>query len=542
MANQQSQIPNLKSKIFLYGPPGSGKSTLGRQMAEALKLPFFDLDERIQSRVGKSIPEIFAQHGEAGFRRLEKDEVSSILEQEWGIIALGGGALLDAENREQVSSAGPILCLTAPFEMLLARLEASSEARPLLADEVQDGIAARLMRLLAGRAEHYQSFALQLDTSTESPRDLAWEAQVKLGAFHVSGMGNPAHGDPSDPRSQGYDVSVQRRSLEGLGEAMCQRALQGPIALVSDENVAGLHLHKPLRSLQEAGFAVQPIVVPSGEGSKDISTLTFLWEAFVELGLERGSTVIALGGGVVGDLAGFAAATYKRGVPWVAVPTTLLAMVDASLGGKTAIDLLKGKNLVGAFHAPRIVLNDPLTLLTLPAEELRAGMAEVVKASIIGDPSLFNLCAQGWEEVQANLDPIVRRSIAVKIKVIEADPFERGERAALNLGHTIGHAVELVSEFGLKHGEAIAIGMVAEARLAEVIGLTEKGLAEQVEGVLHSLGLPTRIPENLDKHAIREAIYRDKKLAGGKVHFALPAKIGTVKVGVVIEEATWSQL
>lgn len=542
MANQQSKIYNLQSSIFLYGPPGSGKSTLGRQLAEGLKLPFFDLDERIQSRAGKSIPEIFAEGGEAGFRRLEKDEVKAILDQEWGVIALGGGALLDPEILDQISSAGPILCLTAPFKTLLARLEATAKVRPLLADEAQDGNAVHLKRLLEDRADHYRSFDHQLDTANGAPADLAWEAQVLLGAFHVSGMGNVAQGDRADPHAAGYDVRVQALGLEGLGEAMRRRGLQGPVALVSDENVAALHLHKALKSLQEAGYAVQPIIVPPGEASKDISTLTFLWEAFVALSLERGSSVVALGGGVVGDLAGFAAATYKRGVPWVVAPTTLLAMVDASLGGKTAIDLLQGKNLVGAFHAPRMVISDPVTLGTLPEAELRSGMAEVVKAGIIGDPSLFSLCAQGWEAVQANLDPLVRRSMAVKIKVIEADPFERGARAALNLGHTIGHAIELVSDFGLKHGEAIAIGLVAEAHLAEVMGLAQQGLAEEIEDVLKSLGLPTQMPEGLDVQAFRKAVLHDKKLAGGKVRFALPVKIGSVKVGVEIEEAKWSQL
>jgi 3-dehydroquinate synthase len=421
----------------------------------------------------------------------------------------------------------------------VARLAATSEERPLLASNNSDGdLGAALQALLARRSEHYASFPLQLDTGSADTASVVWEAQILLGAFHVSGMASSAAGMPEDPRGLGYDVRVQAGGLAALGEALRVRGLRGPLALVTDENVAALHLHRPLKSLHEADYPSQPIVVPAGEESKDISTLTFLWEAFLEMGLERGSTVVALGGGVVGDLAGFAAASYKRGVPWVAAPTTLLAMADSSLGGKTGIDLRQGKNLVGAFHAPRLVLSDPSTLDTLPEEELRAGLAEVVKAGIIGDPALFNKCSEGWAAVQSDWDEVVRRAMAVKIQVIEADPFEHGRRAALNLGHTVGHAVELAANFAMKHGQAVAIGMVVEARLAERVGLAEKGLAEEIAVVLRGLGLPTEVPAGLDKRAILEGMQVDKKRAGGKVRFALPVRVGEVRVGVEVERLT----
>ncbi|HEY5571615.1 MAG TPA: 3-dehydroquinate synthase [Anaerolineales bacterium] len=532
----KSVLHNLKSKIFLYGPPGSGKSTLGIKLAESLRLPFYDLDEHIQSEAGMTIPEIFQEESEAGFRRREKAQLEKVLTKDWGVIALGGGAMLDAASRKMASSAGPVLCLAAPFETLLARLAATSEERPLLVTNDADrDLGAGLRALLAQRSEHYATFPLQLDTSSADTASLVWEAQILLGTFHVSSMASSAGGIPEDPRGLGYDVRVQAGGLPALGEALRVRGLRGPIALVSDENVAALHLHRPLKSLHEAGYPSQPIVVPAGEDSKDISTLTFLWEAFLEMGLERGSTVVALGGGVVGDLAGFAAASYKRGVPWVAAPTTLLAMADSSLGGKTGIDLRQGKNLVGAFHAPRLVLSDPNTLDTLPEEELRAGLAEVVKAGIIGDPALFNKCAEGWEAVQSDWDEVVRRAMAVKIRVIEADPFEHGPRAALNLGHTVGHAVEMAANFAMKHGQAVAIGMVVEAHLAERVGLAEKGLAEEIAGVLRGLGLPTEVPAGLDKRAILEGMQVDKKRAGGKVRFALPVRVGEVRVGVEVE-------
>jgi 3-dehydroquinate synthase len=256
----------------------------------------------------------------------------------------------------------------------------------------------------------------------------------------------------------------------------------------------------------------------------------------LQAGLERGSPVVALGGGVVGDLAGFAAATFLRGVPWIAVPTTLLAMVDASLGGKTAIDLPQGKNLVGAFHPPRLVLADPGTLATLPRVELRSGMAEVVKAGLIGDAILFQQCGRGWDYIEAHWSEILRRAVAVKIRIIQDDPFESGARAALNLGHTLGHALERASEFGLRHGEAVAIGLVAEARLAERIGLAESGLSESIAGVLKTIGLPVEIPPDFDRRSLLAPLSVDKKRAAGSVRFSLPERVGSVHTGIQLPE------
>jgi 3-dehydroquinate synthase len=267
-----------------------------------------------------------------------------------------------------------------------------------------------------------------------------------------------------------------------------------------------------------------------GEEYKNLETVLFLWKSFLKNGLDRKSMVIALGGGVIGDLAGFAASTYMRGIDWIAIPTTLLAMVDASLGGKTGFDLPEGKNLIGSFHPPKMVLADPSLLLTLPERELRSGLAEVVKHGIISDPELFALCSRGLHWVKDNLEEIVKRAMAVKIKVIEDDPYEKGFRAALNFGHTVGHAVELVSKFQLRHGEAIAIGMVAETRYAEKIGLARKGLTDQISGVLSTIGLPVRIPQELAREEIIQAMRIDKKKSDQIVRFALPVEIGHVEL------------
>jgi shikimate kinase/3-dehydroquinate synthase len=517
-----NEIKRPHSSIFLYGPPGSGKSTLGNRLAEALGVPFIDLDERIESQAGTSIPEIFASQGEAHFRRWERELLVELVSNQpgGGVIALGGGALLDPANRQLVEDHGRVLFLDLPEEALASRIPGDGQGRPLLAGDA----AARLRHLLEERGEHYASFPLRLDIATLETDQAVWEAQVLLGRFQVEGMG------------KGYEVRVDEGGLDALGELFRSQELGGPVAVVSDENVAPLYLERVQGALLEAGYTVHPVVIPAGEQHKTMDTVSELWAAFLLVGLDRGSTVLALGGGVVGDLAGFAAATYMRGVPWVVVPTSLLAMVDASMGGKTGADLPQGKNLVGAFHAPRLVLADPETLATLPEVEWINGMAEVLKHGVIADRALFELCAEGLGVVRANLSEVVRRGMAVKVRIIQEDPFEGGRRAALNLGHTVGHGVELASGFRLRHGEAVSIGMVAEARLSEVLGLGEAGLADTLAEALSNLGLPVAIPPELDRREIIAAMRYDKKRAGGKVRFALPRRIGEVQVGVEIDD------
>ena len=514
--------------LFLYGPPCAGKTSLGARLAERLRLPFYDLDGLIEAGQGSSIEQIFAGQGEPGFRKIESAALAELLECPPGLVALGGGSLLDAGNRTRVERAGKVLCLQAGLDALADRLRASAAVRPLLAGEP----VTRLEKLMSQRAGHYDSFDLRLDTSRLQPEETLEAAMLELGVFWVEGMG------------AGYPARVLAGGLGQAGALLRQAGLRGPLALVCDHNLAGLHAPQVEDSLQAAGYTVHRVVIPAGEQHKNLSSLAALWEDFLAAGLERGSTVVALGGGVTGDLAGFAAATYLRGVAWANLPTSLLAMVDASLGGKTGIDLPQGKNLAGAFHPPALVLADPGALDTLPPGELRSGLAEVVKHGLIGDPSLFDLCAGGFDGVQSNWETIVRRSMAVKIRVIQADPYERGLRAVLNLGHTIGHAVEQASQYRLRHGEAVAIGLAAETRLAERLGLAETGLAEQVAAVLQALGLPDRIPPGLDPAAIREAMRLDKKRTDGLVRFSLPVRVGETRhgIGVAADEALWEEV
>jgi 3-dehydroquinate synthase len=500
--------------IFLYGPPGTGKSTVGKRIANNLKLSFIDLDRVIETNAGMSIPQIMETQGVPAFRDMETAALKSLTplpspngsgkgERE-AVIALGGGALLQDENRVIAESNGKVILLMAELETLLERLHYEEGNRPLLAGDLRE----KLSSLLAKRGEHYNSFPMLIHVDGKTASQNAHLIQVMLGRHHLSAMGE-------------YDVTVG-----DVGHALSVTNLQNPI-IVTDENVAKFHLEKIRQAVgQESKF----VIVPAGEEHKTLETISLLWKSFLENGLDRKSTVIALGGGVVGDMAGFAASTYMRGINWIAVPTTLLSMVDASLGGKTGFDLPEGKNLIGAFYPPKLVLADPSLLLTLPERELRSGMAEVVKHGIISDPELFSLCARGLDWVKNNLEEVVKHAMAVKIKVIEDDPYEKGFRAALNLGHTVGHAVELVSKFNLRHGEAIAIGTVAEAKYSARVGLAAVGLVDAVTESFQALGLPIQIPEEMPRGEIIRAMRVDKKKNAKAIRFALPVEIGRVEL------------
>ena len=498
--------------IFLYGPPGTGKSTIGKLLAQRLNLTFIDLDRVIEAKAGMTIPQIMEQQGEMAFRNLETAALKSLtpppLPQGEGqgvresIIALGGGALLREENRTLAESQGDVLLLQAEIETILKRLNESPSKRPLLAGDMRD----KLTTLLARRSEHYASFPLRVAVTDQPAEDNARQVQIVLGRHHLSAMGE-------------YDVIVN--SVERVANS-----LDGNL-IVTDANIAPHHLAKIQHAL---GRDVPAVILPAGEEHKNLDTVSRLWKAFLENGLDRKNTVIALGGGVISDLTGFAAATYMRGINWLCIPTTLLSMVDASIGGKTGFDLPEGKNLIGSFHPPRLVLADPSLLLTLPDRELRSGMAEVVKHGILSDPHLFAMCQRGMDWVEANLEDVVKHAMAVKIQVIEEDPYEKGIRAALNLGHTVGHAVELVSQFKLSHGESVAIGMVVEAAYAARVGITSPGVVEAIESTLSNLGLPTRIPADMPREKIIQAMRVDKKKTAGAIRFALPVEIGRVEL------------
>jgi 3-dehydroquinate synthase len=297
----------------------------------------------------------------------------------------------------------------------------------------------------------------------------------------------------------------------------------------------GLFYAAPLvAALQSHNILCHTIEIQEGEKSKTLETVSSIYDRLVAARAERGATVIALGGGVVGDIAGFVAATFLRGLDLVQVPTTLLAMVDSSIGAKVGVDHPLGKNLIGAWKMPRGVISDTNTLATLPESEWQAGMAEVAKHGIIGDPELFQILSS--TTARQHVEEWLPRAIQVKADIVAGDPFERGDRAKLNLGHTFGHALEQLSHYELRHGDAVAIGLVCAARLAVLHGLADHETAERIERLIRHLQLPTRIPRQLCPGAILEAMQTDKKRVNGHLRFVLPRRIGQVKVVNDVED------
>lgn len=344
-----------------------------------------------------------------------------------------------------------------------------------------------------------------------------------------------------------YEISVESGALRRVGERMERLGLGRRAVLVTHPEVHALYGEVVIGSVRATGREVEVALVPSGEASKCVRELQRLWEEFARLQLDRRTAVLALGGGVIGDLAGFAAATYLRGLDLVQLPTTLLAQVDASVGGKTAIDLPAGKNLVGAFHQPRWVAADVATLASLPQRELRAGLAEVIKYGVIADADLFAFLERERDRILAGdpdaLTEIVLRSCQIKAEVVRQDEREDGLRAVLNYGHTIGHAVEAVAGYsGLRHGECVAIGMTAAAMLAARLGLFSDAEAKRQRALLQSYGLPVTLPPDQSVEAILAAMRWDKKARDGELRFVLPERIGAVRFGCPVPPGTIAQV
>lgn len=511
------------ANVVITGFMGAGKSKVGLEVARRLGREFLDMDTLIEQRVGMSIPEIFAQRGEAFFRQQERELCQELAKGHGLVIATGGGALIPEENRQALSASGLLVCLACNVGEILRRL-AQAEDRPLL--DVADR-RERIETLLAKRRESYSRIPHQIDTTGLTVEEVVGMVIELLESEAV--VERIAVRTPTGS----YEIHLGEGLLARVGELAWEQGLRGRGALVTNPTVGDLYASPVAESLREAGF--EPVIcqVPDGEAHKTLDTVRSLYDQFIAGGLDRYGAVLALGGGVIGDMAGFAAATYMRGVPLVQLPTTLLAMVDASVGGKVAVDHPRGKNLIGAFKQPELVVIDPLALATLDEADMRSGWAEVIKAGVIGSPSLFKHLEERGDEPSL---PVITEAIRVKVAIVEEDPYEKGRRAVLNLGHTFGHALELLSGFTLRHGEAVSIGLVAAVRTAVALGLCDDTVEGRLAALLQRFGLPTRY-EGYEPVEIWRAMATDKKKRGKKLRFVLPRAIGQVVVTDQVPQA-----
>jgi 3-dehydroquinate synthase len=535
------------ANLILAGFMGVGKSTVGRLCARQLGLTFVDTDEEIVRREGMSIPAIFERHGEAYFRALERELAQELAQRGGCVIATGGGMIVNDDNRNTLLMSGVGVCLTATPDVILRRVggEAAAQSRPMLRG---DDVTARITHLLKERTPKYAQMHYHVDTSQRTSRDVAAvvteiysDEQARI-TVNIPDAG--AH----------YDIVIGDGILDQLGFMLAGRGWNAPFNILSDKITSSFHGGRVLQAMARVGMNASIHTMQSGEAHKTLASVERMYAALSEWGAERASPVIALGGGVVGDTTGFAAATYLRGVPFVQVPTTLLAMADSSIGGKVGVDTAFGKNLVGAFKQPDIVVIDTGTLLTLPIREIRCGMAEIVKSVLISgaEPYAhlrtwlantpmsaaepFHTGEDGW--ITSDLINSLVDSILMKRAVVQEDPFEKGKRAWLNLGHTFGHGIEAWSKFQLKHGEAVALGMVCAARLSRDMGFCSAAFAEEIIETLRWAGLPTTMAEvytftdrlSFDMDAIWALMMKDKKKRAGRLRFVLIRAPGDVFV------------
>lgn len=505
--------------VVITGFMGSGKSSVGREVAQRLGRPFVDMDALIEEREGAPIPEIFTQRGEAYFRKVEKDLCRELAAKRGLVIATGGGTLLPIENRRLMEKRGWVICLAADIKELLERIPKDG-SRPLLKGDY--GAEA----ILAERCQAYAQIAIQIDTTGLTIAQVA-ELIVALVEAQPDLEGSPRFDQLSVQTPTGpYPILLGHGLLPHLGSLLAERGVEGSVAVVTNEMIGPLYSPVVITSLKRAGFRSSLFTVPDGERYKTLETARSLYGRFLGAGVDRTSIVLALGGGVITDLAGFVAASYMRGLPPVMVPTTLLAMVDASIGGKVGVDLPQGKNLIGAFKQPVCIIADLDTLNTLPQEEWHNGHVEIIKAAIIGSPALFEHLERGGF---GEIDGCVKEAMEVKVAIVEEDPYEGGPRAKLNLGHTFGHALEVVSGFTLPHGQAVSIGLAMAARLACNLGLCSPELERRIVACLERFDLPTGY-RTYDPLTIWGAMSADKKRRSQKLRFVLPRQLGQVSV------------
>ena len=540
------------NRIFLIGFSGTGKSAVGRSVARLLGWAFADADELIVERADKSIDRIFADDGEPAFRRLERDIIVEMTTRERVVISTGAGSVMHDDSLGTMLASGLVVALEAHPETIYKRLSSIAEedgaeamVRPMLRSGGSDDPLGRIESLKRERQWAYARAHWTVTTDAMSAEQAAHEvvrAWRKLGAAQTW-RDDPDLAATVTVEQGAYPVFVGWGTLERqLGQRLAESGFTGRAHIICDTNVVHPYGRAAQRSLHAADIEMGLFTFPAGEASKSLETATVLYEWLAEHRVERGDVIIAVGGGVVGDLAGYVAATFLRGIKLVQVPTSLTAMVDSSIGGKTAVDLPVAKNMVGAFHHPMMVLADVSALTTLPERALREGWAEAIKHGFALEAPLVDFYEQHAEAL-LSLDPeltteAVARNAAVKARIVTEDERETsGRRMLLNYGHTIGHGVEAAAGYdAYLHGEAVAIGMTGAARLGMMEGVTSAEIVEHQASLIARFGLPSSYA-GVAPEAIIQAMSRDKKTTAGQVSWVFLEEVGraVTRKGVPVE-------
>ena len=524
-------MPNL----ILIGFMGSGKDCVGKELARQTGLTFLSTDEMIELAENRTINDIFERDGEPYFRRFEKKILNSIKDLKNVIIATGGGMVIDPQNRRKLAQLGTIVHLSVDAATIKQRLRDNC-SRPLLK---QPG--AFLEKLLAERRGIYDFANIKLNTVDKSPAQIVAELLAQVDLPKPKKISIKSRRVTVRAPSSTYDVIIGSGLLSEIQNYLPYQPRR--CAIISNSLVATLLLQPLETALKTAGMDLLPIIMPAGERYKNLKTVNRIYDTLLEHHFDRSDLIIGLGGGVITDIAGFVAATLKRGCRLIQLPTTLLAQVDASVGGKTGVNHSAGKNLIGSFYQPNLVCADVSLLNTLPEREFRNGLAEVIKMAVIRDANLFNLLEAERHRILAR-DPrllvrIVTRCVQLKQVIVQADERElSGLRALLNFGHTLGHLYETAGHYRqLKHGEAIAIGMTQEIRISRFVNGLSASDSCRIIDLIAAYGLPVKYSKQLPVSQFLDILHQDKKARDRKLILPLIQSIGTSN----IKEIEWAQ-
>ena len=533
----------MKQNIFITGFSGTGKTTTARALARSLGWRFVDTDDEIVKQAGKSIEEIFSQDGEQAFRDLERTALAGVAAGARQVVATGGGIVMDDRNRLAMNTSGIVVLLEASPEKILERLERQRTESPGLRPMLEaDDPLGRIRSLKALRQVNYTQAHWTVHTDDLTPEEAASEVARRLNVADARESQDADLAAHVRTSSGDYPLWVGWGTIDELGRRV-REIMDPPVAYIISDGGVHAQARRAQAAMEAVDIPTHLFFIPPGERSKTLEMAQNIYSWFADRKAERGHLVLAVGGGVVGDLAGFVAATYLRGMPFGQVPTSLLAMMDAAIGGKTAVDMPQGKNLVGAFYQPRFVLSDVSVLQTLPRRELNSGWAEAIKHGLILDEALLTTFEEGAEEIpelhQDITTEVVRRSVAIKADIVSRDERETlGIRVLLNYGHTIGHAIETATDYGrYLHGEAVSIGMMGAAYIGEAMGLMSPDEVDRQRNVLTSYGLPLGCT-GVDPDAIGEAMLTDKKIVAGAISWVLLDGIGNAITRIDVPPAT----